>query len=351
MIVTAVKLLTLLVALVLAHFLWYQITRKLQQRLQKGPMNWNDVLLKSAARPVVVLIWFAGITFAAQLIAMDFAAKAYYGLIETMRLVGIILIIVWLLNTFIGEFFLLLKSKRSKKVDPHTAQALTHLSKIILYIISGLMLLQTFGVPISGVLAFGGAGTLIVGLASKDMMANFFGAITVFMDKPFKVGDWISSPDKKIEGVVEAINWRCTRIRSFDKRPIYVPNALFSNIIIENPSRMSHRRFKHIIGVRYDDVAKVDMIAKELEAMIAGHADLDQAMSNFVSLINFGDYSVDIMVNTYTKVTAWVAYQHLQHQLLLDIFAIVQKHGADIAYPTRVSISQGKTNSTAVVDD
>ena len=89
--------------------------------------------------------------------------------------------------------------------------------------------------------------------AAKDLLANFFGGLTIYLDRPFAVGDWIRSPDREIEGTVERIGWRLTLIRTFDKRPLYIPNAVFTTIAVENPSRMHNRRIYETIGIRYDD--------------------------------------------------------------------------------------------------
>ncbi len=90
----------------------------------------------------------------------------------------------------------------------------------------------------------------------------------IYFDRPFKVGDWIRSPDRQIEGTVERIGWRMTSIRTFDKRPLYVPNSVFSNIVVENPSRMLNRRIFETIGLRYDDADKVPVIIDEVREML-----------------------------------------------------------------------------------
>ena len=93
-----------------------------------------------------------------------------------------------------------------------------------------LVIIQTLGYSVSGLLAFGGVGGLAVGFAAKDLLANFFfGGLMIHLDRPFTIGDWISSTDREIEGVVENIGWRLTIIRAFDKRPIYIPNSLFTD--------------------------------------------------------------------------------------------------------------------------
>ena len=97
--------------------------------------------------------------------------------------------------------------------------------------------------------------------------------MVIYLDRPFKVGEWVRSPDKEIEGTVEEIGWRMTRIRTFDQRPLYVPNATFVSISVENPSRMRNRRIKETIGIRYDDADKMREIITDVVAMLraSGH--------------------------------------------------------------------------------
>ena len=116
-------------------------------------------------------------------------------------------------------------------IDETTVDAVAKLLRISVIITGVLVALQSLGYSISGVLAFGGVGGIAVGFAARDLLANFFGGLMIYMDRPFNVGEWIRSPDKEIEGTVEKIGWRLTTIRTFDKRPLYVPNSLFNNLI------------------------------------------------------------------------------------------------------------------------
>src|SRR5690554_8109402 len=137
-----------------------------------------------------------------------------------------------------------------KPMDYTTVNAISKLSRAVVIITAVLISLQSLGYSLSGVLAFGGVGGIAVGFAAKDLLANFFGGFIVHLDRPFKVGDWIRSPDRKIEGTVEVIGWRLTTIRTFDQRPLYVPNAVFTQIAVENPSRMTNRRIPTTLGIR-----------------------------------------------------------------------------------------------------
>ena len=134
---------------------------------------------------------------------------------------------------------------------------MARLLRLSVLITAGLVILQTLGISVTGVVAFGGIGGIAIGFAAQDLLANFFGGLIVYLDRPFSVGDWIRSPDREIEGTVEDIGWRVTVIRTFDKRPLYIPNSIFTTISVENPSRMLNRRIYETIGLRYRDSGKV----------------------------------------------------------------------------------------------
>ena len=138
-----------------------------------------------------------------------------------MRDVGVIFVIAWFLLRLIRNTQLNIVKERETKgqeVDHTTTDAISKLLRLSVIITASLVTLQTLGYSISGVLAFGGIGGIAIGFAAKDLLANFFGGLMVYLDRPFAVGDWIRSPDRNIEGTVEHIGWRQTRIRTFDKR-------------------------------------------------------------------------------------------------------------------------------------
>ena len=190
------------------------------------------------------------------------------------------------------------------------------------------------GFSIAGVLAFGGIGGIAVGFAAKDLLANFFGGLMIYLDRPFAVGDWIRSPDRELEGTVEDIGWRLTRIRTFDKRPLYVPNAVFTQVAVENPSRMLNRRIYENIGVRYDDAAQLRAIVNDVRAMLAAHDDIDANQTLIVNFNGYGASSLDFMVYCFTKTIQWVEYHQVKENVLLGILDIISAHGAECAFPT-----------------
>jgi MscS family membrane protein len=260
-----------------------------------------------------------------------------FSFIDPTRSVGVVFLLVWFLVRLIRQFEQALQSPErvQKPLDATTAGALGKLLRASVIITGVLVALQTLGFSVSGVLAFGGIGGIAVGFAAKDLLANFFGGLMVYLDRPFVVGDWVRSPDKDIEGTVEEIGWRLTRIRTFDKRPLYVPNATFATIALENPSRMSHRRIYETIGIRYADVGKMASIVSSVKEMLLSHEEIEAQQTMIVNFNQFGPSSLDFFIYCFTKTTNWIKFHEVKQDVLLKVSDIIEKHGAEVAFPTR----------------
>lgn len=334
----AAKLFLVVLVVVVVNAVVTITLRRLQQRLQKTSNPWDDALVDAARAPLASFVWLLGLSFVVELLRYELRAPAdIFALVDPVRDVGTIALIAWFLLRFIRRAEENLVNNRLAKgrpLDRTTVDAIGKLLRLSVVITAVLVALQTLGFSIAGVLAFGGVGGIAVGLAARDMLANFFGGLTVYLDRPFSVGDWIRSPDRNIEGTVERIGWRQTCIRTFDQRPLYVPNSTFNQISIENPSRMRNRRIFETIGIRYDDADKVDSIVAEVRAMLEQHPEIDTDRTLIVNFTSFGPSSLDFFVYTFTRTTEWVRYHEVKQDVLLKILDIVTDHGAEIAFPT-----------------
>jgi MscS family membrane protein len=314
------------------------IYRPLMRHLEKTHKLWDDALIYSLHKPLKFLIWLLGITYALDVAKVATGKYIIFEIVSPARRIGVAIFIAWFLIRFIRRIAerLVHPDYTKKPRDKTTVDAISKLSVLFILIAVTLVLMQEFNVPISGVVAFGGGGAIVIGLAAKDILANFFGGLMIYLDRPFSVGDWIRSPDKDIEGTVEHIGWRLTRIRTFDKRPLYVPNSIFSNVALENPSRMTNRRIKTTFGLRYCDAPKVPAIINDIEGMLKNHPEIDARQTMFVKLIEFAASSLNFQIYTFTKTTQWVKFQTIQEDVFLKIVDIVyNKHNASMAYPTR----------------
>jgi MscS family membrane protein len=315
-----------------------RLMQKLLDRFEKTPGPWDDAFVHAVRLPARALVWIVGITMMIDTIDRDLKLSlfdfTYYA-----RKFGLVIVIAWSFLRFISvieEYYSKHHSsgRDQSLVDNTTISALVKLLRMAVYICASLLILQTMGFSISGVLAFAGASGLGLSFAAKDLLANFFGAIMIYLDRPFKVGDWIRSPDKEIEGTVESIGWRLTQIRTFDKRPLYVPNSIFTTISVENPSRMSHRRFYETIRIRYMDIDYVTNIVTGIKEMLSKHPAIDSKQTLFVNLNQYAESNLQLMVYAFSHDTDWVRFQMLKQDLLLRIYEIIKNNGAEIALPT-----------------
>ncbi len=311
------------------------LLRRLHRVALNSSNRWDDVFLTALERPLRVVLWVVVVML---LMTVFPVTESVHSALLLAYDTALVLLLVWFLHRLIsGAEQELLDPARGHKAstDKAAVHSTAKLLRIILLIIGGLMALQSIGVSVSGLLAFGGIGGIAVGFAAKDLLANFFGGLGIYLDRPFSPGDWIRSPDRNIEGTVEDIGWRLTRIRTFDQRPLYVPNAVFTQIAVENPSRMFNRRIFETIGIRYQDAGKMAGIIDDVRSMLEKHPDIDPDRTLIVNFTAFGPSSLDFFVYTFTRTTVWVEFHKIKQDILLQILQIIHAHGADVAFPTR----------------
>ena len=330
--------LIVLVALLL-DFLQRRLMTRFGKVVSRTTNLWDDAIFKAAKRPFTLLVWLIGVTLAMQLIPVrEEGGILNADLIIRIRQIGILSAIAWFLYAFVSnvESNIIANARRDdRKIDQTTINALGRVVRIAIVITAVLVGLDTLGFNIAGLMAAGGIGGLAIGLASKDMLANFFGGVTVYIDRPFGIGDWILLKEKGIEGVVEDIGWRQTTIRKFDKRPVYVPNAVFTTASVENPSRMTHRRIFETIGLRYKDIAQMETITDAVREMLVKHPDIDEQQTLMVQFNAFNQSSVDFFIYCMTHTVNWQRYHEVKQDVLLQISGIVLANDSAIAYPTR----------------
>ena len=319
-----------------------RLLKVLGKHLQKTKNVWDDALLEAARKPLSYFIFIFGIAWVIEISDGYFQTELFSpnNLDLVRQLVFIALVAVFLIRFIsLAESRILerLKNEESadqSSIDQTTLLALAKLLRLSIIISSVLVALPTVGIEITALLAFGGVGGLAVGFAAQDLLSNFFGGLMIYLDRPFTIGDWIRSPDREIEGTVETIGWRLTVVRTFDKRPLYIPNSAFTTLTVENPSRMSNRRIKETIGIRYQDASKMDDIVTDVKLMLEDHEEIDR---NQTLIVNFNAYSassLDFFIYTFTKTTNWIRYHEIKQDVMLKVIQIVHSHGADFAFPT-----------------
>ncbi len=327
-----VQVFALVLATALLGFVVRRVLRRLGRKVQQTENRLDDVVFTAMSRPTFWIIWLQGLAIASDLIHAE-TQSTIFTYAGSVRDIGVLVCITWfVLGIIRGAEEVYIAS--AEPMDRATAQALGKLLRLVVFVTAGLVIMQTLGYSISGVLAMGGVGGIAVGFAAKDLLANFFGGLIVYLDRPFAVGDWIRSPDRQFEGTVEQIGWRVTVIRNFQSQPIYVPNSVFTTVIVENPSRMQNRRIHETIGLRYSDLTNLDRIVSEVESMLRQHEAIDADMTLMVNFNRFGGSSLDFFIYCFTRTTQWVEFHGVKQEVMLRIADIIEANHAEIAFPT-----------------
>ena len=329
---TPIQMLGILLFLAIVVHIGLSFTlNKLSKHLDSTKTQIDDYFVDALSAPLKVLVWYGWIYFSMLQLKVDFPAL---GQITEYIDITPIIILAWGILRLISSIEKVML-EREAKVDKDSIRLFTRLIKISFVFVFVLGFAQYFGYSVSSILTLGGVGGIVIGFAAKDMLANVFGGLMIQMDKPFSTGDWIRTTDKSIEGVVEKIGWRMTRLRTFNKNPVYVPNGIFATIPIETPSRMTNRQIHAIIGIRYDDIAQMQSIIEKVEKLLADHEHIDHEEPCRVYFDLFNASSLDFVIWAFSSVTDSSEFKKIKGKLLLDVADIIAKHGAEIAYPTQ----------------
>jgi len=337
------SVLTYLIALSLITLFLLVIKNKLINMIlaisEKTNTIYDELLLHSIKTPTTYLIIFTYFILVTNYLVEEDLINTelqFSSLIYILIIISIAWSFLRGLNFYIASkpFIKNLSSDDDITLVTETYEIVVRILKVIVFIIAALIIMQELGLSISGLLAFGGVGGLIVGLAAKDLLSNFFGGMMIFFDRPFRVGEFIKSPDRNIEGIVEKIGWRLTIVRTFSKNVLYIPNTAFSSIIVENATRMSNRRINETIGIRYDDLSKMSEIIEDVNKSLLENTDIDQTQKAKVYFKSFSASSCDFFIYAFTITKDWEEFLKIKQSVLLNIAQIISKHKAEIAYPT-----------------
>ncbi len=205
-------------------------------------------------------------------------------------------------------------------------------SKVFLVVTGVVMIVQNLGYSVSSLLAGFGLGGAALAFASKDTVANFFGSIVIFVDRPFQIGDWVEVGT--VEGTVETVGVRVTRIRTFANALITIPNATFTTSPINNWSKMKKRRIKMTVGLTYDtSPGKMRQAVQAIREIIKSDDRLHQDFY-LVNFFDFGPSSLDIFCYLFTRTTNWAEHMQIREEFMLRVMEAMAGLGLEFAFPT-----------------
>ncbi|MGI6097247.1 MAG: mechanosensitive ion channel family protein [Dethiobacteria bacterium] len=290
-------------------------------------------ILLAFERPLQTFFIVIGIYFALLYLPLTPAQDA--AALTLMR-TSLIILLAWGFYNFSGTSSVLFSELEKKLHIELDSILISFASKILKFIIVFLafgMIADEWGYPIGGFIAGLGIGGLAFALAAQDTIANIFGGIVIILDKPFSIGDWIYSGD--VEGTVEDISFRSTKIRTFAQAVVTVPNSKLANQPITNWTRMGKRRISFSLKISYKTpLEKLKKCVQEIRRMIETHPDIHKE-TIFVRFNEFADSSLDIFLYFFTKTTKWGEFLRTKEEINYKIMEILEREGVSVAFPSR----------------
>ncbi len=326
----------LFLALVLKKIIAHLFTKAIFKAAQKTSSKMDDALLKSLNKPAEFLLVVIGCYLAVEILQLPQEPRNLDQIARNIVHVLLTFNIAWFCYNLVGlvEGWMSHWAGRTESVlDDQLIPFIRKTLRVFIVFLATLMLVQNLGYSISGLLASLGLGGLAVALAAKDSLSNIFGSIMILLDRPFVIGDWVKAGD--MEGTVEEVGFRSTRIRTFAKTLITVPNSKLMNMSIDNFSLMPKRRIKLTVGVTYDTSStQMRQAVAAIKQLLREHPAIDQEFF-LVNFTDFGASSLDIMVYCFTTSTVWSEYLEAREDVSLRIMDALEQLGLEIAFPSQ----------------
>ncbi|MGB1012601.1 MAG: mechanosensitive ion channel family protein [Nannocystaceae bacterium] len=308
------------------------IMRTLRKLSRKTKTRFDDELLEALDPPVAWFVTAVGLYLGTLWLQLPDGIQDF---IITIYRMGVIVILGWALmrSTAILTGLLANVAERTKSdLDNHLVPLIGRIIRVLLVILIAVFLAQELGFNVGGLLAGLGVAGMAFALAAKDTLANWFGALMIYTDRPFDVGDWVKT--RELEGVVEEIGLRSTKIRTFSKTVVSIPNSHLATDVIENFSRMPKRRIYFNFGVTYGTTpAMMRETLERIKDILRGHPDVDQSFW-LVKFNDFGDSSLGILIYFFTETTNWEHYLAIREQINLQILEKIDEIGVSAAFPS-----------------
>jgi MscS family membrane protein len=334
--------LTLMIFLALRKLIQGRLTKWLLRLTGKTKSSIDDHLLEALTPPLSKFVMTLGLYLGLCCLELPVAMCL---VITMIYRITVIMIVGWALTRAVSVLTPLIQAFTARDgtpTDTYLAPMILRFVRIVIFGLIVVLILQEFGVNVAGLIAGLGVGGLAFALAARDTLANWFGAIMIYTDRPFSVGHWIKT--SQLEGVVEEIGFRSTRIRTFAQTVVSIPNRIIADEVIENFSKMPKRRISFKIGVTYDTTpAMLEESIERIRDILRDHPDVDQSFW-LVKFTEFGDSALEIFLYYFTDTTDWDRYLSIKQEINLRIMQRLNGIGVQFAFPS-MSIYESQMDS------
>ncbi|MDO5554154.1 MAG: mechanosensitive ion channel family protein [Planctomycetia bacterium] len=349
-----IQWLTLFVSIILGMIagkvsakLLYLVTLAPFHLLQRDPLAYH--ISRHTWRPmgwlITYMVWYAGILAIKPppLIAEAVGWPLHF-LVLAMSMMT-----AFRLTDVVSEILRARVKKHYTKIDEILVPLFRRSLKVIVGCAAVIVAIQMMGFSAIGVISGMGIGGIAIALAAQNTIANFFGSLTVLMDRPFVIGDWILTGN--VEGEVESVGMRSTRIRTFYNSLVTVPNNFLTTAVIDNMGRRQFRRYKTLIQVTYETPPdKIEAFCEGIRELIVSYPNTRKDLFH-VWVSEFGASSIDILLICFFLVPDSAAEYRARSTFILDILRLAEKMNVNFAYPTQTIYPQPVPTAAAIDED
>lgn len=314
----------------------------LARRLQRGGLSRG--LLVSARRSVSAAIllaalgWWIGALLSPELISLERNGAELRDLVLVLGVTWTLLRWKRELRSNSQAYAAQLLPAMEEKDQIFLFDVFTKVIGIAALVILTLEVLRLLGLSAALLVTAGGFGAAAVGFGAQGIVSNSLSGLSLYINRPFVVGDFIEIPSETLMGTVENISWFYTRLRSLERQPVFVPNTMFTTNTVVNIAETDNRRIWIEFGLTYNDRERIPAIVADLEQVLIDHPDVDPDKARAVNFTGYGDSSLDLRLLCHASSGDVLAAWALQQNLLLRIGDVVEAHGASMPFPTRTLI-------------
>ncbi|MEC7756062.1 mechanosensitive ion channel family protein [Roseivirga thermotolerans] len=233
----------------------------------------------------------------------------------------------------LGHYLKRMAERSENTLDDQLVPLVTKVLKVFVVIVGFVAVLRGFKFDIWPILTGLSIGGLAFALAAQDTLKNFFGSLMIFIDRPFQIGDWVTSGD--IDGTVEEVGFRSTRVRTFRDSVMYVPNSIISNSMVDNHGKRQYRRFYTRLSITYDTPARlIEVFVKGVEEIVKQHPHTRKDYYN-IFLNEYAGSALEVMVYIFFKVPDWNSELRCRQEIMLEVNKLAEHLGVRFAFPTQ----------------
>ncbi len=320
----------------LAHFILTRLLDPIVKRLSQSkiyPSLISKRLIRRVARTGSLLLILRLMRLLIPPLQLPIGASAF--VMYSLRIASIVLVVILLLRIvqILVTYWEHLTQRTESKLDEQLVPIASRLLQGIVILIGFIQLLNIFNVNVNALIAGLSIGGIALALAAQDTLKNLFGSVMVFLDRPFQVGDWINFGG--VDGTVEEVGLRSTRVRTFANSLVYVPNGKLADMVIDNFGLRHYRRFYFKISVTYDTPPMlIEKFVEGLRQLIEEHPRTRKDAYE-VHLNEMGSASLNILFYSFFQVNSWSEELRTRHEILIAILELAERLGVRFAFPTQ----------------